>query len=433
MKKEYTDSLYDSAIADLFKRFPSFQKQGAQAYKPGLDHSFEICRRMGNPQDCYPCIHVAGTNGKGSTCNMLAAQFASKGMKAGLYTSPHILDFRERMRIVTADGATLASRRCIWDMLQDYESDFQELDLSFFEITTAMAFRFFADQKVDIAIIETGLGGRLDATNVIKPELSVITNIGFDHMDLLGNTLPLIAAEKAGIIKAGVPVVIGESHPDTDPVFRSIAKGLNSPISFADSGISKEKEALMEQILPLMDLKGSYQRKNLCTVMAALEVLGEKACPQALGRAAEICDFHGRWEVIAQQPFTICDIGHNRHGLKYNFGQLDAMLDSGKYSDLVMVYGSVADKDIDAVLEILPQRAYIFFTAADNHRAMPADQLMARAGHSRGEVRRSVASAVKAAVEKCRGLEKPLLYIGGSTYVVSEAIPAIDEELKTFN
>ncbi|MCQ2185791.1 MAG: bifunctional folylpolyglutamate synthase/dihydrofolate synthase [Bacteroidales bacterium] len=474
MKKEFSDIEYQQIIAALFTRFPSFQKQGASAYKPGLEHSFEICRRMGQPQNAYPCIHVAGTNGKGSTCNMLAAQFAAKGLKVGLYTSPHILDFRERMRVVSADGARLASREKIWELIQEYDADFTALDLSFFEITTALAFKFFADEKVDIAIIETGLGGRLDATNVITPILSVITNIGLDHTDLLGGTLPLIAAEKAGIIKPGIPVVIGESHPETDPVFIRIAASNNAPITFADKmGFSSEGQASLgpsafglspshpsilsvdkqacpgqslglgpspcicpgvdrvpaedapsstiKPILERMDLRGSYQEKNLRTVMAAMAVLGREIDWPAIENAARICDFHGRWEVLATQPYTICDIGHNQHGLKYNFAQLESMLDSGGYSDLVMVYGSVADKDVDAVLDIIPQRAHVFFAAADNHRAMPAEELLRRAARPSAKACSSVASAVEEAIRYCKSLKNPILYIGGSTYLVSEA------------
>lgn len=418
MKKEFSDIEYQQIIAALFTRFPSFQKQGASAYKPGLEHSFEICRRMGQPQNAYPCIHVAGTNGKGSTCNMLAAQFAAKGLKVGLYTSPHILDFRERMRVVSADGPRLASREKIWELIQEYDVDFTALDLSFFEITTALAFKFFADEKVDMAIIETGLGGRLDATNVITPILSVITNIGLDHTDLLGGTLPLIAAEKAGIIKPGIPVVIGESHPETDPVFIRIAASNNAPITFADKmGFIVELKPILER----MDLRGSYQEKNLRTVMAAMAVLGREIVWPAIENAARICDFHGRWEVLATQPYTICDIGHNQHGLKYNFAQLESMLDSGGYSDLVMVYGSVADKDVDAVLGIIPQRAHVFFAAADNHRAMPAEELLRRAARPSAKACSSVASAVEEAIRYCKSLKNPILYIGGSTYLVSEA------------
>lgn len=387
---------------------------------------------MGEPQKAYPCIHVAGTNGKGSTCNMLTSVLASKGLRVGLYTSPHILDFRERMRVVENGSARLVPRTRVWDMLQEYEGDFDELDLSFFEITTALAFKFFADEKVDVAVIETGLGGRLDATNVITPILSVITNIGLDHTDLLGSTLPEIAVEKAGIVKPGIPVVIGESNPATDPVFRTVAEAQASPITFADRISGIECPVASQEILSRMDLKGSYQEKNLRTVLAALKVLGIEPNADALKNAAKICDFHGRWEEMAKEPYTICDIGHNEHGLKYNFAQLDSLLDEGRFTDLVMVYGSVADKDVDAVLEILPHRAHIIFTAADNHRAMPAQSVYdhAEAIFSRkgialdAEVVADVPSAVSRALDICRGKNHPLLYIGGSTYVVSEAISA---------
>lgn len=429
MKNQFSDASYEEIISQLFVRFPSFQSNGASAYKPGLGNSFEICRRMGEPQKAYPCIHVAGTNGKGSTCNMLTAQLVARGLKVGLYTSPHILDFRERMRVVSADGVRLPSREKIWNLIREFDADFTELGLSFFEITTALAFRFFADERIDIAVIETGLGGRLDATNVITPILSAITNIGLDHTDLLGSTLPEIAAEKAGIIKPGVPVVIGESQPDTDPVFIRVAAENDSPITFAGRSECKE-------ILARMDLRGSYQEKNLGTVMAAMGVLGLEIDWKAIENAARICDFHGRWEVVREEPYTICDIGHNRHGLQYNFAQLETLLDEGRYTDLVMVYGSVADKDVDAVLEILPQRAHIIFTAADNHRAMPAQTVLehAKAVFSRlgatldAEVVADVPSAVDRATELCRAKARPLLYIGGSTYVVSEAVKSINSD-----
>ncbi len=429
MKKEYSDAAYDAFIGSLFVRFPAFQKCGDLAYKPGLERSEEICRIMGNPQDAYRCIHVAGTNGKGSTCNMLAAQLAARGLKVGLYTSPHISDFRERMRIVTSSGTSMVPRTRMWDYLCEYEEEFDRLQLSFFEITTAVAFRFFADSRVDAAVIETGLGGRLDATNVITPVLSVITNIGFDHMKQLGYTLGEIAAEKAGIIKPGVPVVIGEAVPETEAVFRRVAAGAGSRIFFAEEMPLPwpDAEDVMAGLLKDMDLKGSYQAKNVKTVLAAMDVLGLDADLVALKDTAKICDFHARWEQVCENPHTICDIGHNAHGLKYNFAMLDALLDSGEYSDIVMVYGSVADKDVGAVLRMLPSRAYVFFTAADSPRSMPAAELYARSGHEYGQVCGSVADAVRAAAGRCRSLEKPLLYIGGSTYVVAEALDEIKE------
>ena len=471
MEHEFSDIEYDAMLSRLFSRFPSFQNQGAQAYKPGLERVEQMCRLIGEsraaeglpavaPHRAWPCIHVAGTNGKGSTCNMLAAALSSSGLKTGLYTSPHILDFRERMRIVSNQGITLISRRQVWDFIRRWTRELDELDLSFFEITTVMAFDFFAREGVDAAVIETGLGGRLDATNVVVPELSVITNIGLDHTDLLGDTLPEIAFEKAGIIKEGVPVVVGESGPETDPVFGRVALQRNAPLCFAD----KEAYAMgmavggqvpdgpaSESLLSRLDLKGPYQEKNLRTALCALAVLSGRrssdgsvpdveptfakadllgeASADAIAHAARRCGFHGRWEKLCDNPATICDIGHNEHGLKYNFAQLEHLLDSGEYSDLVMVYGSVRDKDVDAVLRIIPRRARIFFTNADNHRAMPAEEVRQRFeaifSNPDNKAYPFVADAVEAAMEYCRGLVRPLLYIGGSTYIVSEAVASL--------
>lgn len=431
---KFSDSSYDALIRDIFRRFPSFGAVGASAYKPGLEHMKAMCALMDNPERKFRSIHVAGTNGKGSTCNMLAAHFASQGLRVGLYTSPHILDFRERIRLVerpvyVGEGClkaavTLVSKHQVWDFMQRFGADIDRLDLSLFEITTAMAFHFFAASGVDIAIVETGLGGRLDATNVITPLLSVITNIGYDHMDILGHTIGEIAAEKAGIIKAGVPVVIGERGGESDPVFLSHAASAGSSITFAQDLTAAPDIATADEIMAEMDLRGEYQSRNLTTVLCALRTLGQQPDINAICHAGAICDFHGRWEKISDNPLTIIDIGHNAHGLKYNFNQLNSMLDDGTCSDLVMVYGSVADKDVDAVLRMLPPRARVYFTAADNRRAMPATDLFSRSARSADDsvVTSSVAEAVSLAVEYCSHLVRPLLYIGGSTYIVSEAV-----------
>lgn len=424
MKIPFSDEGYDALSARILAMFPTFGRVGAAAYRPGLERMEEMCGLMGHPEKRFRSVHVAGTNGKGSSCNMLAAHFAGRGLRTGLYTSPHILDFRERIRVIEpgSDGhphSRLVSRQFVWDFMQEYSSAIEDAGLSFFELTTAMAFAFFAFEGVEIAVVETGLGGRLDATNVIVPELSLITNIGYDHMDILGPTLGDIAREKAGIIKPGVPVVVGESHPETDPVFIDAAGRNGSPLIFADKSISGTGTLSPGDL----DLKGIYQEKNLRTVLCALDALGEKADTEAICSSAAICDFHGRWEKICENPVCICDIGHNEHGLKYNFKQLDALLDNGSYTDLVMVYGSVKDKDVDAVLRILPSRAHIFFAAASNKRAMSSAELMRRAGHPRSESTASVAEAVGKALELCGTMAKPLLYIGGSTYVVSEALP----------
>lgn len=425
MARNFSETEYCALLGRLFLRFPSFGSNGSEAYKPGLEREEEFCRRLGNPQNKFQSIHVAGTNGKGSTCNLLTAQLSSEGAKVGLYTSPHILDFRERMRIVSNDTCTLISKQEVWDFLTAYNADFDELDLSLFEITTAMAFDYFARHEVDVAVIETGLGGRLDATNIITPTLSVITNIGYDHMNILGDTLAEIAGEKAGIIKPGIPVVIGESGAETDPVFEAVAQRSGSPLTYADCEPEEVGEAAA---LAKMDLPGIYQKKNLRTVSCAIKAMGHKVNFDALEKAAATCDFHGRWEKVSDSPATICDIGHNAHGLKYNFKQLNDLLDCGEYSDLVMVYGSVNDKDVEAVLRLLPSRAHIFFTAADSKRAMPAEWLMSHSNVPDARVTPRVADAVSAAIGLCAGLKRPILYIGGSTYVVSEALEALKDK-----
>lgn len=441
-------------IEALFKRFPSFQKVGAGAYKPGIANMEFADQIMGHPHRKYKIIHVAGTNGKGSVSNMLASVLAAFGHKVGLYTSPHILDFRERMRIVVpSEGSStvvrqLVSKEYVWDFMQQWRDTFDHLDMSFFEITTMMALNWFAHEAVDVVVLETGLGGRLDSTNIVTPILSVITNIGLDHCDMLGETLPEIAFEKAGIIKPKVPVVVGESGVEIDPVFERKVLYTNiseaeymgdrarvmSLLTFAD----KVHPALWsehEDILAAMDLQGEYQCKNLRTVLAALEVLGitPAMCDikNAIIHAASRMDFHGRWEKIQDRPYMICDIGHNEHGLKYNFAQLEKMMENGKFSRLFLVYGSVADKDVDAALRLLPENAVLIFTQANSKRALPAEKIgekylehCSQAGRLPGDIHvaASVPEAVALAVTLSAGEQSPLIYIGGSTYVVSEAV-----------
>ena len=441
-------------IEALFKRFPSFQKVGAGAYKPGIANMEFADQIMGHPHRKYKIIHVAGTNGKGSVSNMLASVLAAFGHKVGLYTSPHILDFRERMRIVVpSEGSStvvrqLVSKEYVWDFMQQWRDTFDHLDMSFFEITTMMALNWFAHEAVDVVVLETGLGGRLDSTNIVTPILSVITNIGLDHCDMLGETLPEIAFEKAGIIKPKVPVVVGESGVEIDPVFERKVLYTNiseaeymgdrarimSLLTFAD----KVHPALWsehEDILAAMDLQGEYQCKNLRTVLAALEVLGitPAMCDikNAIIHAASRMDFHGRWEKIQDRPYMICDIGHNEHGLKYNFAQLEKMMENGKFSRLFLVYGSVADKDVDAALRLLPENAVLIFTQANSKRALPAEKIRekylehcSQAGRLPGDIHvaASVPEAVALAVTLSAGEQSPLIYIGGSTYVVSEAV-----------
>ena len=467
MAEHFSEDRYSQMLDALFQRFPSFQKVGAGAYKPGIGNMEFIDQLLGHPHRNYKVIHVAGTNGKGSVSNMLASVLAAQGLKVGLYTSPHILDFRERIRVVRCGGTALIPKQDVWDFIQKWNDTFDHLDMSFFEITTAMALDWFAGQKVDYVVLETGLGGRLDSTNIVNPVLSVITNIGLDHCDLLGDTLPEIAFEKAGIIKPCVPVVVGESHPETDSVFERKVLYTNLPepsfmgsrtaimslLTFADKVIPPLWDG-HEEILADMDLRGSYQSKNLRTVLSALEVLGEIAgqagndvcrharpdraslIRDAIVHTAERTGFRGRWEQILAEPRVICDIGHNEHGLKYNFAQLRQMQDSGEVSKLIIVYGSVADKDVDAAVSLFPENAVYIFTRAQGKRAMPAEAVRekylavcASKGCCPSETYclEDVGEAVRLALSiagDCLGSESvgPLVYIGGSTYVVSEAV-----------
>ena len=468
-------------IEKLFVRFPSFQKVGAGAYKPGIANMEFADQLMGHPHRNYKVIHIAGTNGKGSVSNMLTSVLAASGLKVGLYTSPHILDFRERIRVVDeisplaslsqndmpevysvissqAEGrdeksiSHLISKEYVWDFIHKWQDTFDHLDMSFFEITTMMALSWFAYEEVDVVVLETGLGGRLDSTNIVTPILSVITNIGLDHCDMLGETLPEIAFEKAGIIKPKVPVVVGESHPEIDSVFERKVLYTNisetefmgsrtsimSLLTFAD----KTYPTLWDhnrEILAEMDLQGEYQQKNLRTVLAALDVLRkvgfdicrDEGLPPAIIHTAARTDFHGRWEKLSDRPYTICDIGHNEHGLKYNFAQLKKMMESGEFSKLILVYGSVADKDVDAALRHLPEHAVCVFTQANSKRALPADKIkekylaycsVVESLPSEVYVTDSVPEAMKLSSQLAAGESAPLIYIGGSTYVVSEAV-----------
>lgn len=462
MDKIFSEAAYEEMIQKLFCRFPSFQKVGAGAYKPGIANMEFADQLMGHPHREYKIIHVAGTNGKGSVSNMLASVLSASGYKVGLYTSPHILDFRERMRVIVPSGSekesySLIAKEDVWNFIQQWNETFDHLDMSFFEITTLMALDWFAKQKVDYVVLETGLGGRLDSTNIVAPVLSVITNIGLDHCDMLGETLPEIAFEKAGIIKPKVPVVIGESHPETDSVFERKVLYTNLPeaefmgnrsaimslLTFAD----KVNPALWnrhEEILNRMDLQGEYQSKNLRTVLAALDVLSVQRLPgsttdlaDAIIHTAARTGFHGRWEKISDHPYTICDIGHNEHGLKYNFAQLERMRASIDFTHLIIVYGSVADKDVDAVLHLLPEDAMYVFTQASSKRALPAEEICRRYlafcekdGRCPGIINcaptvteaMNLAYSYAAEIEDQDSVFRPIVYVGGSTYVVSEAM-----------
>ena len=482
MIEQFSESGYKKMIDALFQRFPSFQKVGAGAYKPGIGNMEFVDQLLGHPHRKYKVIHVAGTNGKGSVSNMLTSALAALGYRVGLYTSPHILDFRERMRIChperlschpermschpeRSEGSPeLISKQEVWNFICQWQDTFDHLDMSFFEITTAMALDWFASKEVDYVVLETGLGGRLDSTNIVTPVLSVITNIGLDHCDLLGETLPEIAFEKAGIIKPRVPVVVGESNPETDAVFER--KVLYTNLSEAE--FVGNRSAIMslltfaekveptlwpesEGILASMDLRGSYQRKNLRTALVALDVMASRGLLDVIGsevqdaikHTAERTGFRGRWDQICDAPRIICDIGHNEHGLKYNFAQLSQMMASGEVSKLIIVYGSVADKDVDAAVRLLPDNAICIFTKAQGKRAMPAETVLEKyqsvcAAEGRKCAETYCCETVSEAVGlACRLAGYPsgpsgsaqevsvgdvLIYVGGSTYVVSEAV-----------
>ena len=463
MVQQFSETDYQEMIDALFCRFPSFQKVGAGAYKPGLGNMEFMDQLLGHPHKKYKVIHVAGTNGKGSVSNMLASALSSMGYKVGLYTSPHILDFRERIRVCDSGSVSLIPKQDVWNFVRQWQDTFDHVDMSFFEITTSMALQWFADQEVDYVVLETGLGGRLDSTNIVTPVLSVITNIGLDHCDLLGETLQEVAFEKAGIIKPCVKVVVGESSPETDAVFERKVLYTNLPepafmgnraaimslLTFADK-VEPSLWDRHERILAEMDLKGSYQRKNLRTVLAALDAL-DISCgtftlsaenrgggiAEAIIHAAERVGFHGRWEQVSESPRVICDIGHNEHGLKYNFAQLEAMLQAGECTDLIILYGSVLDKDVDAVMRLMPRDAKYVFTQANGKRALPAESVREKyltfctqTGRQPGTVWccPHVREAARVAYDEAARLSnvdpsaRPLIYVGGSTYVVSEFI-----------
>ncbi len=449
---EFSESRYGALLEEIFQRFPSVQKTDfATAYKPGLAGMEAFCEALGHPERAFKSIHVAGTNGKGSVASLLTAALAGVGLRTGLYTSPHLVDFRERARIVAGDAFDLIPKDYVFDFLTTWEPYFIEHGLSFFEITTGLAFKWFADSGVDAAVIETGLGGRLDSTNVITPELALVTTIGLDHCALLGNTLEAIAGEKAGIFKPGVPALVGESNPETDPVFDDKAWML-CPLTYAD----KVRPSLWhrrQDILKKMDLQADVQEKNLRTVLAAIDILkqipGFKALADTegvlagLAGAARRTGFRGRWERLSELPFVICDIGHNPQALQYNFAQLHRYVEEGRCSSLIIVYGIMADKDLDGILPLMPADATYIFTAPQTARALPAGELLKRYTAFQGgrpSLRTYAADSVRQAVQMALQLAQtlsqqtnrsasaskpvpPLVFIGGSAFVVAEALP----------
>ena len=445
---------YNERLESLFTRFQSVQKVGftGNAYKPGLEGMERFSAMLGDPWKSYPCIHVAGTNGKGSVCSMLASSLAAGGVvrsatathgpaqktsancptrrqrdttHVGLYTSPHLLDFRERMKIVSADGYEMISREEVWEFLNSYEAGFE--GLSFFEITTGMAFWWFAKKGVDAAVIEVGLGGRLDSTNIITPALSVVTSIGLDHCALLGSTRAAIACEKAGIFKPGVPAVVGVRDPETELSFKTVAFAMGTPLIFASDRDAFEGE---EALLAQMDLTGPCQDINLHTVLVALEAFGYKGWSRdGIASCARLTGFQGRWQRICEAPETICDIGHNPPALKENFARIRQMQEEGRSA--VIVYGIMADKDLDGIAPLMPAGARYILAAPLNQRALPAEDLLQRLSRLRPDLdcsaADSVQNAVRQALDLAQDLPNPFIYIGGSTFVVAEALPLFNE------
>ncbi|MFZ5978272.1 MULTISPECIES: folylpolyglutamate synthase/dihydrofolate synthase family protein [Hydrotalea] len=428
---------YRETIAYLYEQLPMFSKQGESAYKKDLTNTLLLCEKLRNPQQHFKTIHIAGTNGKGSTSHMLAAILQTAGYKTGLYTSPHLKDFRERIKV----NGNLCSEEFIVSFTEQMIPAIQSIQPSFFEITVAMAFDYFSKQQVDIAVIETGLGGRLDSTNIILPELSVITNIGWDHMNLLGNTLEAIASEKAGIIKKNIPVVIGEVIPETKSVFENSAKQNNAPIIFAQEQFSLFKYQQTLETLTVtiknnnsglhetytLDLPGLYQTNNLITVLTSIQQLNkngwnlqESVVQKALAHTKKITGLHGRWELLQQQPNVIADVAHNEAGIQ----QLLQQIAISQYRHLHLVFGMVKDKDADTVLKLLPKQASYYFTQAHIPRALAADILLEKASifGLKGKTYSQVNEAVRAAIQQAG--KNDLIVVCGSVFLIAE----IDKE-----
>ena len=431
---QHTD--YQQTVDYLYASQPAFHLVGAAAYKPGLNNTYRLMEHLGNPHQQLRAVHVAGTNGKGSTSHLIAAALQAQGYKVGLFTSPHLVDFRERIRI----SGEMIPEEIVVQFVADHRVFLDELRPSFFETTMALAFWYFVQQQVDIAVVEVGLGGRLDSTNILTPLLSVITNIGIDHTEFLGDTLPAITGEKAGIIKPSTPCVIGETHPETQPVFLARARecdilgdGIETThcrLWFADQCGYMRKRRLKE--VPACQLQGNYQDKNQQTAFVALQVL-RNYCGVSLSREAiatgfaKVCTLtglRGRWEVLSQSPITICDTGHNGHGLRYVADQLRSLIASSSHR-LRIILGMVGDKDIDVVLSTLPEEATYYFTQPATSRAFPAQALQAKwltlhPSHTANQYFDTVIDALVAAQKEA--FSEDIIFIGGSNYVVGEVL-----------
>lgn len=426
---------YTETLDFLYHSLPVFQHIGGSAYKPGFDNIVALEQELGEPHRRFRSVHVAGTNGKGSVSHMLAAVLQAAGYRTGLFTSPHLKDFRERIKV----NGQMISEEEVVNFVEQYREAIDRIQPSFFEITTAIAFDYFAREQVDVAVIEVGMGGRLDSTNVIRPLASVITNISWDHAQFLGDTLEKIAGEKAGIIKEMTPVVIGESQIESQLTFITRAKECSAPILFADQlyrvvdrqyvGVNQQQFTIEsrldgETFALTVDLLGDYQRKNILTVLTTLDVLngsGGLTLPRAavvegLASAAATTGLSGRWQVVDRAPLTVCDTGHNEEGLR----EIVAQIARQHYRKLYMVLGFVADKDLDKVLPLLPKEAHYLFTRAGIERALD-EKLLAERAAAYGLLGEMLPN-VTAAVKRARELASPedMIYIGGSTFIVAE-------------
>jgi dihydrofolate synthase / folylpolyglutamate synthase len=429
---------YKATLDYMYAQLPMFHRVGSAAFKKDLTNTLALCEALGNPHQKFPTIHIAGTNGKGSTAHALAAILQAQGYKTGLYISPHYKDFRERIKV----NGQYISKTFVRKFVEKNCPNFDAIQPSFFEMTVAMAFDYFNNERVDIAVIEVGLGGRFDSTNIITPLVSVITNISFDHVDMLGNTLPLIAFEKAGIIKKGVPVVIGEEHLETRPVFEERAKEENSMIVFASQNIDIQQvtsdfeysdfeinaglKSLPNLKIIRANISGDYQEKNIATVLQTVEILNqttdfkltEKAVVEGLSNLKKLTNFIGRWQVLQREPMVLVDSAHNEAGLKLATDQLKAL----KVNHLHIVLGFVKDKDFSKVFPFFSQNATYYFAKANIPRGLDSDILKEQAAvyGLKGKAYKSVKWALAAAKRKAG--KDDLIYVGGSIFVVGEVI-----------
>lgn len=426
---------YAQTLEFLYSSMPSFQRVGGDAYKPGLERITAFCQHLGNPQRNFYAVHIAGTNGKGSVSHMLASILQQAGYRTGLFTSPHLADFRERIRV---DGEMMPKQKVV-NFVDRNQAKMKELDLSFFEMTAAMAFDYFDQSDVEVAIIETGLGGRLDATNLITPILSVVTNISMEHTEFLGDTIEKIASEKAGIIKKSIPVVVGERNDGYNHIFVDRGAELNSRVIFAEDefhllgvehfdnlsqhfSVERQRDGRIFELD--IDLLGDYQRHNIITACAAADYLAEmtpltisrRAFREGLAETAKNTGLKGRWQVLANEPYTVCDTGHNAAGLGYVAEQLEAL----ECDRLIAVMGFAKEKDLDKILHLLPRKAHYIFTRAQIERARCIDDIATAAAALGLDF--ETAPTVKDAVARAKALATPsdAIFIGGSNFVIAE-------------